>query len=313
MTSRTRIGMAMDNYLNAAIKDVITEFPEVGTILAKYEVGCVTCEVGTCLLKDVVGIHGLSPEAEQALMAQIARAVAPGAAIGTAAPEIKGAVAAEAALAGTGPAARTTLAAASPAAVDKKEFRYSPPLRQLVDEHVLIKKWVALIPRLVEVVDVDALEDRELLVEGVDFIRSYADKFHHAKEEDILFGYFDSSAEIILAMLSDHESARAHVRSLVEAVEARDGYTTADHLAAYSRLLSAHITKEDEILYPWMDRQLSTAQIGELFSRFAAVNEAAGAGFTDRYQALVARTESAVESRESREEHTDQEKVEATP
>ncbi len=69
----------METYLNAAIKDVITEFPEVGTILAEYDVGCVTCQVGTCLLKDVVGIHGLSPEAEGALMARIAVAVIPGA------------------------------------------------------------------------------------------------------------------------------------------------------------------------------------------------------------------------------------------
>jgi len=30
-----------------------------------------------------------------------------------------------------------------------------------------------------------------------------------------------------------------------------------------------HIRKEDEILYPWMDRNLSTAQVGALFSKFA--------------------------------------------
>ena len=31
--------------------------------------------------------------------------------------------------------------------------------------------------------------------------------------------------------------------------------------------------KEDEILYPWMDRNLSVRQVGELFARFLAVDE----------------------------------------
>ena len=292
-TSTTSTGMTMETYLNAAIKDVITDFPEVGAILAEYDVGCVTCQVGTCLLKDVVSIHGLSPETEKALMARMAEAVAPGA-----------------------KAAWLATANAQPAAVnkpgvEKTEIKYSPPLRQLVDEHVLIKRLVALIPRLLEVVDVNAAEDRELVVGGVDFIRSYADKFHHAKEEDILFGYFDESSEIILAMLTDHETARAHVRQVAEAVEARDGDTAAEHLRAYGDLLSDHIKKEDEILYPWMDRELTTAQVGELFSRFAVVNDVAGPGFTDHYTSFVMRTEGVVQSRESRERDISTQKVEA--
>jgi len=293
--------MTMETYLNAAIKDVITEFPEVGTILVEYDVGCVTCQVGTCLLKDVVGIHGLAPEAEQALMARIAKAVAPGAVAGGTD-------------AGTARPAGAEIKAVAPARAldtDKKEFKYSPPLKQLVDEHVLIKRLVALIPQLLEVVDVNAAEDRELLMNGVDFIRSYADRFHHAKEENILFGYFDCSLEIVQAMLADHQTARAHVRQLVEAVETRNGDAIADHLGAYGELLSAHIKKEDEILYPWMDRELTTAEVGELFSRFATVDEAAGPGFTDHYAALVAGIERSVEFRDPRQREVTPQKEEA--
>jgi hypothetical protein len=32
--------------------------------LARYDIGCTTCKVGICLLKDVVSIHGLSKEDE---------------------------------------------------------------------------------------------------------------------------------------------------------------------------------------------------------------------------------------------------------
>jgi hypothetical protein len=57
--------MNFDNELgDKAIQDVITSYPEVGDILARYDIGCVTCKVGICLLKDVVSIHGLSKEDE---------------------------------------------------------------------------------------------------------------------------------------------------------------------------------------------------------------------------------------------------------
>ena len=47
-----------------AIQDVMVSYPEIGEILNRYEIGCVTCKVGICLLKDVVAIHGLSKEDE---------------------------------------------------------------------------------------------------------------------------------------------------------------------------------------------------------------------------------------------------------
>ena len=54
-----------------AIQDVITTWPEIGNILARYDIGCVTCKVGICLLKDVVAIHGLSKEDEAKIEAEI--------------------------------------------------------------------------------------------------------------------------------------------------------------------------------------------------------------------------------------------------
>ena len=54
-----------------AIQDVLKEHPPVGEILAKHDIGCVTCRVGICLLKDVVSIHGLSSDDEAAIEKEI--------------------------------------------------------------------------------------------------------------------------------------------------------------------------------------------------------------------------------------------------
>lgn len=54
-----------------AIQDVITKYPEIGEILQRYDIGCVTCKVGICLLKDVVSIHGLSKDDEARIEQEI--------------------------------------------------------------------------------------------------------------------------------------------------------------------------------------------------------------------------------------------------
>ncbi len=57
--------MELGNHLGTtAIQDVIETHPAIGEILARYDIGCVTCKVGICLLKDVVSIHGLSKDDE---------------------------------------------------------------------------------------------------------------------------------------------------------------------------------------------------------------------------------------------------------
>ncbi|MBI5484195.1 MAG: hypothetical protein HY888_07020 [Deltaproteobacteria bacterium] len=54
-----------------AIQDVIKSYPGIGDILNRYEIACVTCKVGICLLKDVVAIHGLSKEDEARIEQEI--------------------------------------------------------------------------------------------------------------------------------------------------------------------------------------------------------------------------------------------------
>lgn len=60
-----------NNLGDRAIQDVMQAYPEIGDILNKYEIGCVTCKVGICLLKDVVSIHGLSKENEAKIEQEI--------------------------------------------------------------------------------------------------------------------------------------------------------------------------------------------------------------------------------------------------
>mgnify|MGYP006292419247 FL=1 len=56
---------------NQAIQDVLKDHPQIGIILEKFDIGCITCRVGICLLKDVVTIHALGEEVEAQIEQEI--------------------------------------------------------------------------------------------------------------------------------------------------------------------------------------------------------------------------------------------------
>jgi hemerythrin-like domain-containing protein len=149
------------------------------------------------------------------------------------------------------------------------QFQYSPPMKKLVEEHTLIKKILGLLPKIIETLDLDSEEGRNRVQGSIDFIRFFADKYHHAKEENILFKYFDENLDIIQNMYKDHEKARSHVMAISEGLKERNKKKVTEHFIAYKELLSEHIEKENEILYVWMDRNLSTNQVGKLFLSFS--------------------------------------------
>jgi len=241
----------VDMYLNKGVREVIEEFPDVGEILENYQIGCVECTAAECLLKDVVEIHNQPPDQEEQMMNEITAVIYPD----------------------RKPETRVGKKGGRP---EKKKIKYSPPMKRLVEEHNLIKRWVALIPKVVDNMDFEPEDYKNIVREGVNFIRKYADGYHHAKEEEILFAYFDENLDILKTMHVDHENARAHVKAIVAGLKSNDAQAIREHLSAYGDLLPEHIKKEDEILYPWMDRNLSTKQVGELFYKFDSVEKEFG-------------------------------------
>jgi hemerythrin-like domain-containing protein len=237
----------MDEILGARIKEIISQYPEVGGVLNDYGVTCVTCAVGTCLLKDILSIHRLSPSDEQKMMTRIAEIVYPGRNMHI--PTRKG-----------------------EAVVESRKLSYSPSLKVLVREHQLIKRLLAVLPAMLRDLDLDKVSGQEMVSSAVSFIQDYADKYHHAKEEDILFKYFDEDLDILKVMRDEHETGRGHIRAVLDALKRRDTADAVAHLKAYSELLTKHIRKEDEVLYPWLDRQLSDSQVGKLFAACGEVD-----------------------------------------
>ena len=109
------------------------------------------------------------------------------------------------------------------------------------------------------------------------FIRQYADKGHHGKEEDLLFPVMaDELGELGKSlfrhgMLVEHDMGRLYVSDLHDAVTAyRTEPTDAAKLSilvaagSYERLLRRHIEKENDVVFPFGGRNLSAEALAWL-------------------------------------------------
>lgn len=95
-------------------------------------------------------------------------------------------------------------------------------------------------------------------------------------------------------MLYEHTQGRDYVRGMAEAVsayragDAKAASRFAENARGYVPLLSQHIYKEDNILYPMADRFLSPQKQAELLEEFALVErERMGPGKHEEYHALL--------------------------
>lgn len=133
----------------------------------------------------------------------------------------------------------------------------------------------------------------------MDFIRNFADRCHHAKEENLLFVKMNekgmpSESGPIAVMLKEHAEGRRRIKAIGEAIpEAKEGDLSArqaisENLDAYIQLLRNHIEKEDNILYPMADKVFTEKDqqlLSEAFDKVEA--EEIGEGVHEKYHKLA--------------------------
>lgn len=152
------------------------------------------------------------------------------------------------------------------------------------DEHQLILRMITLVEKNTVLMEAGKFRNWQFFLDAVDFIRNYADRFHHAKEEDVLFvalvkNGMPGKQSPIEAMQMEHEQGRAFVRGIEEAAQkALEGVSgqipvIAENAKGYAKLLRDHIEKEDNILYPLAERVLPEDVRPEMLSAYLRAEE----------------------------------------
>jgi len=104
------------------------------------------------------------------------------------------------------------------------------PIGPLMIEHRLIERMISLLRGEYDIIVSTGEVKVTFLQEGIDFLRTYADRTHHGKEEDILFRELEKgeiTPELRSAMkdlMEDHRRSRESTRALMdEVIGYRDG------------------------------------------------------------------------------------------
>ncbi len=150
----------------------------------------------------------------------------------------------------------------------------------LMIEHRLIERMIAIIHNMLAQAEKTKKIDPFFVDKAVDFIRTYADRTHHGKEEDILFrdlnakDLSDVDRRVMNELIEEHVFGRSTTKALVEAnTRYRNGDTSA--LGEVVRCLHTlvdfypkHIEKEDKVFFPASRAYFSEAEDQAMLSEF---------------------------------------------
>jgi hemerythrin-like domain-containing protein len=140
------------------------------------------------------------------------------------------------------------------------------PIGPLMIEHRLIERMIDVMKEELVLIEREKKVDPEFIEMAVDFIRTYADRCHHGKEEDILFRDLgvkiltDDHRRTMEELVEEHKWGRRVTARLVEA-NARYVQGNKEALSAIMDCIKTliefypkHIEKEDRHFFiPCMD------------------------------------------------------------
>ncbi len=132
------------------------------------------------------------------------------------------------------------------------------PVGPLMIEHRLIERMIKLIKKEVGAARLQRTISPNFIMTAVDFIRTYADKLHHGKEEDILFRSLAEKPlspehkRIMDELVAEHEQGRSTVGRIIETHNLyQQGHKQAlqellENLDYLADFYPKHIEKEDK-------------------------------------------------------------------
>lgn len=175
-------------------------------------------------------------------------------------------------------------------------------IQLMIDEHENIMRMNTVIrnacEQILEGAEVCTADFRQM----IDFIRNYADKHHHGKEEQILFLEMQNRLGNIgvnlvqHGMLVEHDLGRLFVSELETALNQYDTQPATaaklDILAnavGYTALLARHIGKENEVVYTYAQKNLPGDVLEDVNLRTAEFEKnAESMGISEKYLGLLA-------------------------
>ena len=145
--------------------------------------------------------------------------------------------------------------------------------QDLRTEHDSILHVLKIVDKMVSA---DTKKEVEIIKFGnelIYFLKTFADKCHHGKEENYLFealiqGGIPNEGGLIGALLLEHQQGREYISLMGKSLESSDLVNFKANAAKYRDHMRNHIDKENNILFVMADKVLDDASQTELFEKF---------------------------------------------
>ncbi|HAR95459.1 MAG TPA: cation-binding protein [Deltaproteobacteria bacterium] len=170
------------------------------------------------------------------------------------------------------------------------------PIAPLMIEHRLIERMIWLMKTELRLIEETGRIRYDFIDRAVDFIKTYADRCHHGKEEDILFKELqakkisDLHRQVVNELIQEHIQGRALTNRIVEAKQRcmdekqRDLPGLTEPLRVLVKFYPQHIEKEDRHFFiPCMD-YFSKAEQEAMLSQFYDFDRSL---FHNKYKGIV--------------------------
>ncbi len=172
----------------------------------------------------------------------------------------------------------------------------SKAIEDLQNEHQAILSSLQILDTLVRRIDRGLDVQRRDIHDFIGFLKEFADKCHHGKEEGILFpalakaGMAEKDGPIGV-MLSEHAKGRELIKEMETAVSGKEDHARFTNAAKqYSSLLQAHIVKENTVLFPAAEGTLTGLQLDQAYEAFEQHEQKViGAGRHEELHAMLKR------------------------
>ena len=150
----------------------------------------------------------------------------------------------------------------------------SKAIADLVYEHEAILSALQILERMMAAMEKTASVNATDVQAFIGFLKEFADKCHHGKEEGLLFpamvaAGIPEKGGPVGVLLSEHTRGRQLIRDMEEAISAGvDQAKLAKAAREYASLLRIHIGKENRIMFPMAEKALTPERLDELYKGF---------------------------------------------
>ena len=179
-------------------------------------------------------------------------------------------------------------------------------IQELRMEHDAVRLTLKVLDRICQEIELSGKLGKAQHVDHLlEFFTVFVDKCHHGKEEELLFPALEQIGVNrdngpIGVMLREHQLGRESVQKMKAAfsqfktgsVSAAVDFTR--NARDYISLLDQHIEKENNVLFPLAEKQLSEAKLAELLKGFEKIEaDKIGVGKHEEFHKMIDQLESA--------------------